>query len=206
MTSQHSRIITLVLIACTLPVASLALPHPAKPGKPVSAKASLNKALGQAVLHGDAAKVETLLNQGASPNALVGGVPGTLQIDSSALDVAAKSGQTRIVQLLLDKGADMRGDKNDVLPPLLIAVHEHYTEVTRLLLERGANPNTPGLMGLTALMDASGNGDTEIVRLLLAKKANVAAHDEDGLTALKMAKDNEHGDIIALLKAAGAKK
>lgn len=205
MTSRCLPIIAVALIACAPPLVAQTQAHPAKPARPASAKAGLNKALGQAVLHGDAAKVETLLNQGASPNARVGGAAGTLTVDASVLLVAVRSGQTHIVQSLLDKGADISG-KDDVMEPLMVAVHGHDAGIVRLLLEHGANPSTPSIGGLTALMDASGNGDTEIVRLLLAKKAIVSAHDEEGLTALKMATNNGHGNIVALLKAAGAKK
>lgn len=201
--SQTFCAIALTLAVFALPFLAFARAHPAKPTKPVSAQARLNERLGQAVLHSDAAKVEMLLRQGASPKAQVT-TPGFF-VAASALLVAEKSGQTRIVQMLLDKGADISG-KNDIMPPLLVAVHLHHTDMVKMLLDKGANPSAPGLGGLTPLMDAAGNGDTEIVRMLLAKKANVAAHDEEGLTALKMATNNDHADIVALLKAAGAKK
>lgn len=167
--SQTFCAIALTLAVFALPFLAFARAHPAKPTKPVSAQARLNERLGQAVLHSDAAKVEMLLRQGASPKAQVT-TPGFF-VAASALLVAEKSGQTRIVQMLLDKGANPSAPGLGGLTPLMDAAGNGDTEIVRMLLAKKANVAAHDEEGLTALKMATNNDHADIVALLKAAGA-----------------------------------
>lgn len=59
---------------------------------------------------------------------------------NSPLQVAAKSGQYKIVKVLMDKGCDIHGMNLDQDTPLLDAADNGHLEVVRLLLDAGVHP------------------------------------------------------------------
>jgi ankyrin repeat protein len=79
-------------------------------------------------------------------------------------------GHTEIVQLLLEKGADVNAKDDDGRTALMLAAEKGHTEIVQLLLERGANVNTK-IDEKRILLWAAENGHTEIVQLLLKKGA-----------------------------------
>jgi hypothetical protein len=97
------------------------------------------------------------------------------------LMTAALLGHTEIVQLFLEKGADVNAKDNDGWTALMIAAEKGHSEIVQLLLEKGADVNAKDNDGVTALMFAAANGHTEIVQLLLEKGADVNAETNDGV-------------------------
>ena len=94
---------------------------------------------------GDVDRVKAFLN----PDVSLANTKDTCNI--VPLSYAAAYGQTEIVKLLLDAGADPNAEE---LPgygtyPLFVAALHNHLEVARLLLDAGANPN--------AWVDSSGN-------------------------------------------------
>ncbi len=73
------------------------------------------------------------------------------------LMVAAGSGQTKLVELLLDRGAQIDCQGKQRLTALLYAARENKEEIVHLLLDRGANPNSEDSRGNTALEYARQN-------------------------------------------------
>lgn len=80
---------------------------------------------------------------------------------------ASKNGHTEIVELLLEKGADIHAYDDRAL---VWATNGRHIETVRLLLEKGANVHANND---EALRIASGNDDAEIIRLLLDNGANI---------------------------------
>jgi len=58
---------------------------------------------------------------------------------NTPLIIASRSGYVDIVNLLLDRGADIEGTNNDVRTPLITAIIYWKLEVVKLLLKRGAD-------------------------------------------------------------------
>src|SRR5262249_24538020 len=58
----------------------------------------------------------------------------------SPLGSAVLRGNTEMVALLLDAGADINGQPGSVTTPLMNAVHRNDPDMVRLLLQRGADP------------------------------------------------------------------
>ena len=129
------------------------------------------------------------------------------------LHYAADYNRVKIVELLLDKGADLEvrtGHNRDT--PLLLAAREGSTEVVRLLLKRGANIEAADYKGRRVLQRAVVHGRLETVRLLLSEGADVTTTDNWGRTPLENALQqqgncpegsSEHstrGNIVDLLR------
>lgn len=98
------------------------------------------------------------------------------------LAVAIEQGDTQLVALLLERGADPNDSGADV-PPLTRAVMRGRPVVVRLLLEHGARPDVPSVLGPTLCLAAS-SGHSEIAGELLAHGADPGQRDTWGCTAL----------------------
>jgi hypothetical protein len=85
---------------------------------------------------------------------------------------AAWGGQTKIIQLLIDSGADVNArDERKAMTPLmchLAALHSArtYLKVVQLLLEAKADPNIRANDGTTALSWAEERNDEKVIELL----------------------------------------
>ena len=90
---------------------------------------------------------------------------------STALILAALSGETESARLLLAAGANANDVAADGRSALITAAFSGHTEVAQLLLTAGADPNAAGA-GYTALHAAALRGDVTLVRALLEKGAN----------------------------------
>ena len=80
------------------------------------------------------------------------------------LQGASFFGQTKVVQLLLDRGAAIDTPSNY---PLRLAITKNYFEIVQLLLEHGADVNIRNERDRTPYQVAESAGLTEIARLLL---------------------------------------
>ncbi len=121
----------------------------------------------------------------------------------SALFLAAASGDTKIVKLLLDAGANVnaRGPTGSALAR---AAQQGNPEIVRLLLQAGAELEAKDSSGWTALFSAAMTGNSEIVEILLKAGANINARANNGWTALKEAQMRGNENIVQQLKSAGA--
>jgi hypothetical protein len=108
---------------------------------------------------------------------------------------AARLGHTEIVELLLEKGADVHANNDEALR---WASENGHLEVVKLLLENGADVHANND---EALRWASENGHLEVVKLLLENGADVHANNE---YALRWASENGHIEIVKLLIEKGA--
>jgi len=112
-------------------------------------------------------------------------------------------GQTDIVEILLDSGADINAqDAGGKTALMEAAARDHqmwswYGVLSNLLSGQFLTygPRYP-----------SGAEDTQIVKLLVEKGAQVNVKDRNSWTALKRAQQRGHTGIVELLKAHGAKE
>ncbi len=103
------------------------------------------------------------------------------------LSRAAKSGSVENVELLLEKGAEIVFDKNDISPVHLAATHGHGC-VLELLLEKDKDQlNSRTKFGSTPFHLACMSGSKEAVHALLERGADVHEVDNVGSTAMHFA-------------------
>jgi ankyrin repeat protein len=159
-------------------------------------------ALVTAILAGDLASVQKLLDEGASPNLRNDqGVP--------ALSLAVSAKNAAIVELLLSKGADVHALASPTkevteVPVIWYAAGQGSAEILRLILQAGASLNEHDSQGMTPLMAAAFFGNKETIPALIAMKADVNACDSDARTPLMWAADGGQYEAARLLLDAGA--
>jgi ankyrin repeat protein len=121
------------------------------------------------------------------------------------LMVAASSGYTDVMRILLDAGAavnrqDLHGDT-----ALMAAVRIGSPDAIKLLVTQRADANLKDEVGRSALTWAARSGRTDIVRLLIDAGANIEAEDAAGRTAFMTALETGHKGVADELHARGAR-
>ncbi len=91
---------------------------------------------------------------------------------NAKLLAAAEKGETRQVETLLSKGADINLRDEYERTPLMISAYNGHTDIVALLLEAGADVNPKAKYGQTAHQFAKEQGNEEIVRMLEAAGAS----------------------------------
>ena len=128
----------------------------------------------------------------------------------SALQNAARNCQVKVVQLLLDEGADVNaqvGNYGYALQAAMAAkytLHDYLVEVVQLLLDKGADVNAQGGMYGNALQAAAYSGKVEFFQLLLDKGADINAQGGVYGNALQAAADRGKVRVFQLLLDEGA--
>jgi uncharacterized protein len=116
----------------------------------------INKQLIEAIKEANVNRVLELLSKEAEPNAHYEDVP---------LLMAIQYGQTEIVKVLLEAGADPNYEDEDQYTMLMFAASAGYLEIVRILVNKGACVSVIG-KGSSALSIAVQAGHQEIVEYL----------------------------------------
>jgi ankyrin repeat protein len=162
---------------------------------------SLERNLYNAASGGDLENVRRLIKMGArvdfrSPDNL------------TPLHIAAFSGHTEIVRLLLASGANKEGANEEstdlARTPLILAVEQGHAEVVSTLIDASANVNYVAPGGFAALNFAAEGGFVDIVRLLLENNADPNNEDVSD-PPLFYAVQNGHLHMVRLLVEHGAR-
>jgi uncharacterized protein len=82
-----------------------------------------------------------------------------------------RAGNIQIIQLLIDKGANVNAKNPRGWTPLIAALETQHREAADLLLEKGADVGAKNALGLTALYWARKHGYREIEEKLIARGA-----------------------------------
>jgi ankyrin repeat protein len=113
---------------------------------------------------------------------------------------AALSGDTKVMRLLLDRGADPSIPTLAGTTPLMAAAGVNWTvaqtytvskeallEAIQICLEHGADVNATNSMGLSPIMGAANRGSDEIIKFLVSKGARLDVKDVTGRTPVAWA-------------------
>jgi ankyrin repeat protein len=199
---------------------------------PLFVEAGLVIGLSEAVLLDDMDRLQSLLSDGADPDAI-----------NQALITAAGSASPEVVLLLLQHGADpnalsenqtalMRAywnvahgctnrdvllhagadinarDEQGATPFTTLMTRcmpqSHRLSLMRKMIRYGPDINVQDQDGKTVLMEAARFGETAVARFLLQHGANVNVHDNEGRTALMFAASEGHTRMVRLLVDKGA--
>ncbi len=167
----------------------------------------LDAALLRAVENDDLTMVKAMLTQGANPNA-----KDESRLNTPVLTRAVVRGNRAIMQVLLDKGADINGKGAHGFTALHLIAGKGKVEAIKFLLTHGADVNARTDEGETPLISAVFIGQSDNVKFLLANGADVNARNKNGKTALGLVKGHKHkvevirNAMVKLLTEAGAKE
>jgi ankyrin repeat protein len=147
---------------------------------------------------GDSAAVLALLAQGADVNAA--------EVDqTTALHWAVHHDDARLVERLIDAGANAAIRNSYSATPMSIAAAIANVAVIEMLLDAGADPDSMNETGQTALMVVARNTNVDAARLLLEHGADPnAAERQKRQTALMWAAAQSQAPMVELLIANGA--
>lgn len=123
------------------------------------------------MLIGKGADVWAKKRDGETPVTMAAGHPDIVKLLKQDQDLieAARAGDNKTIQSLLDNGAYVNSRDAEGRTPLTEAAWEGRAETVKLLLEKGADPNLKKNDGLAPLVIAVSKGNKEIEELL--KKA-----------------------------------
>ncbi|XP_078661470.1 uncharacterized protein LOC144905609 [Branchiostoma floridae x Branchiostoma belcheri] len=128
-----------------------------------------------AVTGGDVETVRRELQAGRDVN---GRFTYWLSDGRNALHLASGNGQTGVVKLLIQHGADVGARDWYSRTALHLASEDGQTGVVELLIQHGADLEARSRNGRTALHWASQHGQTGIVELLIQHGADVTARNK----------------------------
>ncbi|CAN0238508.1 unnamed protein product, partial [Scytosiphon promiscuus] len=156
-------------------------------------------ALHNAALDGCTAVAVALLSRGSSAKIDRGDPKGR-----TPLSLAAGKGHSRIVRILLNKGANPSAVDDNGLTALLVAAHQGHLDVVKMLVQAGEDLEQVDPYGHTPLHIAAANGQGGVVRVLLEAGANPDSRLPDGRTPMLSAAEDGHPDTIRELLRANA--
>jgi ankyrin repeat protein len=130
----------------------------------------------------DVDRVQQLLAQRADVNAV-----GQYELRMQPLHYAAMSGNTAVLQLLIDNKAELESCNSNQWTALHIAAHNADDDAVNTLLNNGAQIDTCNASQIAALHRALLAKHERTARLLIDRRANVDAVTYDGSTPLGLA-------------------
>ncbi|EPS39617.1 hypothetical protein H072_6587 [Dactylellina haptotyla CBS 200.50] len=122
----------------------------------------------------------------------------------TALYHAVKKDDTKLVELLLAKGADANQECGDGTRCLNRAARSGNLEMARLLIEHGASIDGQTAQEATALVDACDSGKDDMVQFLLDQNADVNVWSPKFGDALQVAAYRGRREIVNTLLKKGA--
>lgn len=164
---------------------------------------TLNNEMWTAVCGGNFNLTRQLLDQGANPD-ICKVYSSDDEFGEPVLSKASTLGLVKIVNLLIEKGADVNLKGGVYGYSLQAAATFGNFDVVRILIECGANVNVEGGLYGSALQAAARFGHLDIVRLLIMQRANVNARGGIYGTALQAATVFGIEDTIRFLIEQGA--
>ena len=116
-----------------------------------------------------------------------------------ALHAAISEGDSEMVRILVEGGADVDARNDFGGPALHVAIDGENREMVRILVAAGANVDAKNSFGDPALHRAILKGDSELVRILVEAGADVDITNAFGDSALSRAVHEGNKEILQIL-------
>jgi ankyrin repeat protein len=158
------------------------------------------RVLGDAAQWGNKNVLKLLLKTGADCNMALPWKGGR-----SPLSVAVEGGHIKVMELLLDSGADVDARTETGRDPLSWATYCWTPTATEILLDWNANVGSKDNNSRTPLSWAAQYGNQLGIKLLLARGASSMERDRAGLPPIHYAKEHNNLKVIGLLFEKGAR-
>lgn len=163
--------------------------------------ADSDQKLVAASVTGNLDEINELIAAGANANAISDSSKGW-----TALMYAAENDDPRVVQALIDAGADVNAKNDAGGTALMRSIVCENSDVAAALINSGASVNEKNNEGQTALMIAIIVENLDVVKVLIAAGADVNAKDAEGENVLRYAMKSCSPEIINTIIAAGGQE
>jgi ankyrin repeat protein len=118
---------------------------------------------------------------------------------NSALHLAAEGGYTDICHFLLDSGADVQDQDEQLATPLHLASGKGHLNTVTALLSDMTNISVLDKFDSTALHRAASSGHLPVVQVLIKQGIDIQRANKRGWTALHLAAGNGHKEVVEML-------
>ncbi len=115
------------------------------------------------------------------------------------LHLATEHGYMPMVELLLEKGADINAKTGFKRTPLHFAASSGHDEIVRLFIAKGADLNEKDSFMLTPIFRAAYNGHRNIVEMLLSVGISISTTEKNGVTLLHAAALAGNLELVEML-------
>ncbi|KAI4348477.1 hypothetical protein L6164_009198 [Bauhinia variegata] len=119
---------------------------------------------------------------------------------------AARKGEIRTIQKLLENGAAINGRDQHWWTALHRASFKGRIDVVRALLDKGVDVDAKEEEGYTALHCAVESGNADVTELLVKRGADVEARTNKGVTPIQIAESLHYAGITRILVNGGASR
>ncbi|WMV52538.1 hypothetical protein MTR67_045923 [Solanum verrucosum] len=124
-----------------------------------------------------------------------------------SLCVAARKGEVRTIQRLLENGASINGRDQHGWTALHRASFKGRIEVVKALIENGIDINAKDEDGYSALHCAVESGHVDVAELLVKKGADIDSRTNKGVTPLRIAESLKYSGLTrVIMQGNGAKE
>jgi uncharacterized protein len=116
--------------------------------------------------------------------------------------ILAEHADPSLVQVLIDRGADVNANDRQQWTPLLFAARNQRAAIVKQLLDAGADVDAADMYGNTPLGRAieSPTPDVDVVAALIAHGADPERKNRAGVTPLDQAWGGERARVLALAR------
>lgn len=150
--------------------------------------------LTHAIDHGHEDVAIQLLENGCDPSLCIDEFP-----NSQPIHLAAKQNLSKVVEKLIEKGANLNAWDADQMSAMTIASYHGNTKVVELLLRYEADVNFRDSCYRTPLHRAVEADAINVVSILIDYKADINVTDKKGWSPIHLAIALDHQNIIQLL-------
>lgn len=157
-------------------------------------------ALHRAILVKDHGKAKKLLAEGYSVTTRTSD-----DFRNYPIHFAVGENDVKMIDLLLQHGADLDAGSGDSRPALMIGMMNHDYELLTYLLKKGASVNVRDTVSETPLHYAASFSTRKVAELFIRNGADVNAQDWEGMTPLSRAILRHNEEVVTCLLSAGAR-
>jgi ankyrin repeat protein len=105
-----------------------------------------------------------------------------------------------IIELLIDKGANVFADSNIEANPIMMASMSNNVKVVKLLDDKGSYLSSETIYGFTPILYAAKyNPKPDVIKYLINNNANINSTNEDGVSALMFASGYNSYEVVKTL-------
>jgi len=155
--------------------------------------AGCTPSLHDTVARGDAETVRAMI--AANPQLVM----ARNKLGKTPLHYAVTYAAPKMIELLLEKGADINAPDNSGLTPLHVAAMLDRTNEAQALIAHGANIEARDSFGDTPLHTAALFGQAHMVELLVKAGADLATLNNNQLTPLQCARQQRKTQVAELI-------